>query len=118
MTTATREKPATLDIRVLTIMGDKLQDDLMHHFDLFEPCKRLAVPRVLRMTISENADLQKIIDCLRATSDQQRMFIVAAVVLGTKVGFVDESVKLVSNGEGFCALDDMLLAYGFDREAQ
>lgn len=97
------------------IAGDKFLDEAMHAFDVFEPFKRLATATLFTLSLSDDADPQNIIDTFLKTAEEKRMFVAAVFFVGTEIGFVDETVKLVTDGERFCPLDDMLKAYGFVR---
>lgn len=100
-------------VRICMIAGDKFADGFMHAADMFEPSKRLAHPQFLAVTLSpDHAPLAEIVDRLRQAA-AEKWIVVAAFVVGTCIGYVDETVTLVSNGKTFCTLQEMLEECGY-----
>jgi hypothetical protein len=101
-------------IRLCLISGDAFQDAFMHATDVFEPSKRLATPRFFRMELLPHADLPKIVEQFRLSAEKElKVSVVACFAVGTDIGYIDDTVKTVSDGEKWCLLDEMLLAAGW-----
>lgn len=105
-----------MKIVVLYISGKKQLDEWMHHFDLFESCKRLGNIGGLEIEVDDSTSKEKIDgfvqhmrDALEAHGD-----IVTAVWLKHKpeIHYVDWSVKVTSDGKKFVMLEPLLAQYG------
>lgn len=105
-------QPVTQMATICIISGDLFADKFMHACDVFEPFKRLAVPEVFDVEGLTDDAAQRFIDEFRQQFSTKR-FIVAAFLVGTAIGYVDDSVKLISDGHTFCALADMLKTIGY-----
>ena len=100
------------DIQICMLCSDRFKDGFIHAADLFEDFKRLAEPVFFRATIEPTADLHGIVAKFREEA-AKRWLVVAVFIVGTSIGYVDETVKLVSDGSHFCPLDYMLSKCGY-----
>lgn len=104
-------------IQVCMVHGDIFKDDLMHHFDVFEDSKRLVEVTCCVMEITDNVDLQSIIYHVRKTWQELGHFVAAAFVVNSDIGYVDETVKVISDGQRWGMLQDVLDEFGYQHAA-
>ena len=90
-------------------------DQAMRAFDLFEDFKRLATVKYLHMTLAPEADLRRILQHALDTAKQVDMRVIAAFYPNTDIGWVDETCKVISDGEYFQLLEDVLREHGYQR---
>jgi hypothetical protein len=102
---------------VMVSVPCNLLDRAMHAFDVFEDFKRLATVKYLHMTLAPDANLRRILQHALDTAKQVDMRIIAVFYPHTDIGWVDETCKVISNGECFQPLDDVLQEHGFQRPA-
>ena len=104
----------------VVICGSRQMDQMMHSFDVFEKFKALATPKVLEIKReSEPADenLEAISKALREGLEAQGERVVAVFFPGKKAGaWVDNTVKVISDGKSWGMLRDALKAYKFAGE--
>lgn len=98
--------------RLCMICADKFMDDFMHASDVFEAFKRLGYPRFMTVTLEPDATIEEVID--RMVSHAQKSMAVSALfVVGTSVGWVNPDVKVVSDGESFGMIEQVLADNGY-----
>lgn len=110
----------TVKIPIVCICGEKKMDDMMHHFDMFEPFKvfaqvqNLAVTRTSAPTPEQLATLVKAMkDALEKTGYR----VVAVFSPGRKEGaWKDDTVKCISDGQKWGMLEPVLQACGWPVE--
>lgn len=103
-------------IKICLISGDRNINAFMRHADVFESAKKYAVPKMFEATVTPDADLQKIVQTAKESAESCGDLVVAVFIPNTNIGWVDESVKLVSDGQNFHRLDQMLKYYGYQNE--
>lgn len=101
---------------VVALAGEKRLDDFMHAADVFEPSKRLVNVYTFKTT-SENKNglLLRYKDALEKTG----LRVVAVFVLGDpENAWVDNTVKMISNGQTWRMLSEFLDACNFNKKEE
>ena len=100
-------------IQCIAISGDKKMDDLMHAFGVFEPFKAFAVVEKFELTLKPDTTAAKAVeDMVRILTECDRR-VVAVFIPSRHYGYLDESVKVISDGQKWCMLDKVLEAYDY-----
>lgn len=99
-------------INLWLLTSNRWFDEIMHACDLFERFKAYTDfhPRILEITLKPGVEInQKWLDQIVSvinTYPEER--IICASVENTDLVWRDESVKMISNGDQFCLLQDYL----------
>lgn len=99
------------------IAGDRASTLFMQHCDVFESFKIVATPTRMQLTLDGTRSLEEVLAKLRSHLESGGFRVAAIFCPNISEGaWRDPEVKLVSNGERFCSLDDMLKVYGWPIE--
>jgi hypothetical protein len=108
------EIPKKFDIIVIAGLREITQ--MFQAFDIFEKFKVIAQPEVIEATCDPDADpdIPKITCALRTGMEKRGFRVVAVFVPGNPAGsYVDETVKVISNGTSWTTLENCLKALNY-----
>lgn len=100
-------------IPVVIVSGNRGMDDFMHAADVFEPFKALATVHTLDIEFDKEPSQAVINSSLNAIKGwlEKDHRVVAVFSPGCPGGYVDNTVKTISNGQTWRRLDDVLKSY-------
>ena len=107
------EELITSKIQCVVISGDKRMDDFMHHSDVFESFKALAVVEQFDLKLKPDVSADKALtDVVKVLIECHRR-VVAVFIPDSSYGYFDESVKVISNGKTWSLLNDIFKKYNY-----
>lgn len=102
-----------VDVIIVAIHGDKAMDDIMHAADLFEAFRVYGVAVTYAIN-AMNPDLARLITVIKEGLEKQGQRVSAIFSPGNPEGaWIDETVKVLSDGKRWCLLKDALSANGY-----
>jgi hypothetical protein len=102
------------ELSCVAIYGSAWATRFMQDADCFERFKVVAKPVKLILTLKSDCSKERALNELKMMLEKSGNRVVAIFAPNVKEGaYVDESIKVISNGAQWCMLEDVLKAYGY-----
>lgn len=103
-----------MNIRICIFACNKFLNGFMRAADVFENFKHLTQVERIDCSWNEKSDLNEVLTQMKQAAEKEAThYIIAAFVVGTDIGYIDRSVKTVSDGEQWCLFANLLRSYGY-----
>jgi hypothetical protein len=102
------------ELSCVAIYGSEWTTRFMQDADCFERFKVIAEPVKFVLTLKPDCSKERALNDLKMLLEKSGNRVVAIFAPNVKEGaYVDESIKVISNGTQWCMLKDVLEAYGY-----